>query len=112
MISALHLVAGLPSIDLGNCYDAVSHPIASIAIQALKVPLMTVILALSVLQTMTFYLCTGYGVGQQGYGGSPDDPTFGLGQGNGMALSGFSAISTLMIETYKQLSHASEFCGA
>jgi hypothetical protein len=63
MISALHLVAGLPSIDLGNCYDAVSHPIASIAIQALKVPLMTVILALSVLQTMTFYLRTGYGVG-------------------------------------------------
>jgi hypothetical protein len=112
MIRALHLIAGLPSVDLGNCYDAVSHPIASIAMQAQKVPLTTVVLALSVLQTMTFYLRTGYGVSQQGYGGSPDDPTFGLGQGNGMAPSGFSAVSTLMIETYKRLGHASEFCGA
>ena len=111
MIRALHLTAGLPSVDLGNCYDAVSHPIASIAMQALKAPLMTVVLALSVLQTMTFYLRTGYGVSQQGYGGSPEDPTFGLGQGNGMAPSGFSAVSTLMIETYKRLGHASEFCG-
>jgi hypothetical protein len=49
MVRALHLVAGLPSIDLSNCYDAVSHPIASIAMQALKVPLMTIVLALSVL---------------------------------------------------------------
>ena len=71
MIRALHLVAGLPSVDLGNCYDAVSHPIASIAMQALKVPLMTIVLALSVLQTMTFFLRTGYGVSQQGYGMVP-----------------------------------------
>jgi hypothetical protein len=33
--------------------------------------------------------------------GSPDNPTFGLGQGNGMASSGFWAVSTLMIEMYK-----------
>jgi hypothetical protein len=112
MIRALHLVAGLPSVDLGNFYDAVSHPIASIALQALKVPIMTIVLALLVLQTMMFYLRTGYGVSQQGYGGSPDDPTFGLGQGNGMAPSGFLAVSTLMVETYKRLGHASSFCGA
>ena len=107
MIRALHLVAGLPSVDLDNCYKAVSHPIASITMQALKVPLMTIVLALSVLQTMTFYLRTGYGVSQQGYGGSPDDRKFGLGQGNGIAPSGFSAVSTLMVETYKRLGHAS-----
>ena len=58
---------------------------------------MTVVLSLSVLQTMTFFLRTGYGISQQGYGGSADDPTFGLGQGNGMAPSGFSTVSTLMI---------------
>jgi hypothetical protein len=75
MMRALHLVAGLPSVDLGNCF-------ASIALQALKVPLMTVVLALSVMQTMTFYLRTGYGVSQQGYGGTVDDPSMGLGQGN------------------------------
>jgi hypothetical protein len=112
MMRALHLVAGLPSVDLGNCYDAVAHPIASIALQALKVPLMTVVLALSVMQTMTFYLRTGYGVSQQGYGGTVDDPSMGLGQGNGMAPSGFQSVSTLMINTYRRLGHASEFCGA
>jgi hypothetical protein len=113
MVRALHFVAGLSSVDLGNCYDAVSRPNASIAMQALKVPLMTIVLALSVLQTMCFYLRTGYGVSQQGYSDSPDDPTFGLGQGNGMTPSGFSAVSILMIETYKRLGQASTFfCGA
>jgi hypothetical protein len=75
IVRALHLIAGLPSVDLGNCYDAVSHLIASISLQAFKVPLMTIVLSLSVLQTMTFYLRTGYGISQQGYGGTPDDPT-------------------------------------
>jgi hypothetical protein len=112
MMRALHLVAGLPSVDLGNCYDAVAHPIASIALQALKVPLMTVVLALSVMQTMTFYLRTGYGVSQQGYGGTVDDPSMGLGQGNGMAPSGFQSVSTLMVNSYRRLGHASEFSGA
>lgn len=34
MIRALHEMAGIPSVDLGNCYDAVAHPLASIALQA------------------------------------------------------------------------------
>jgi hypothetical protein len=54
MIRALHKMAGIASVDLGNCYDAVSHPIASIALQAFQVPLAMVVLSLSVLQTMTF----------------------------------------------------------
>jgi hypothetical protein len=111
-VRALHIVAGIPSVDLGNCYDAVSHPIASIVLQAFKVPLLTVVLSLSVLQTMTFYLCTGYDVSKNGYGGTEEDPTFGLGQGNGMAPSGFTAVSTLMAESYKRLGHASVFAGA
>jgi hypothetical protein len=98
-VRSLHIVAGIPSVDLGNCYDAVSYPIASIALQAFCVPLLTVVLALSVLQTMAFYLRTGYGVSKNGYGGTADDPTFGLGQGNGMAPSGFTAVSSLMDES-------------
>ena len=61
---------------------------------------------------MTFYLRTGYGVSQTGYGGTKDDPTFGLGQGNGMAPSGFQSISFLMIGAYRRLGHASRFVGA
>lgn len=105
-------MAGIPSVDLGNCYDAIAHLIASIALQAFQVPLATVVLSLSVLQTMTFYLRTGYVVSKTGYGGSELDPTFGLGQGNGMAPSGFSAVSSLMVRAFEQLGHASSFSGA
>jgi hypothetical protein len=70
------------------------------------------VLTLSVLQTMTFYLRTGYGLSQKGDGGSPDDPTFGLRQGNGMAPSVITAVSSLMDELYKRLGHASTFAGA
>ena len=64
------------------------------------------------MQTMTFYLRTGFGVSQQGYGGTAEDPSYGLGQGNGMAPSGLQSVSTLMIESYKQLGHACTFSGA
>ena len=112
MVRALHVVAGLPSVDLGNCYDAVSHPLASIALQAFMVPLAMVTMSLSVLQTMQFYLRTGYGVSERGYGGTVDDPTFGLGQGNGMVPSGFQTVSTLMTRAYRRLGHAASFVGA
>jgi hypothetical protein len=48
-VRALHEMAGIPSVDLGNCYDAVAHPLASIALQAFWVPLSMVVLSLSVL---------------------------------------------------------------
>jgi hypothetical protein len=61
---------------------------------------------------MTFFLRTGYGVSQTGYGGTADDPTFVLGQGNGMAPSGFNAVSSLMVGTQERLGHVSSFVGA
>jgi hypothetical protein len=54
MIHALHELAGIPSVDIGNCYDAMAHPIASISLQAYHVPLMMIVLSLSVHQTITF----------------------------------------------------------
>jgi hypothetical protein len=49
--------------------------------------------------------------GKIGYGGTADDPTFGLGQGNGMAPSGFSVVSSLMVGAFTRLGHASSFAG-
>jgi hypothetical protein len=34
---SLHKTAAIESVDLANCYDAVAHPIASIALQSFKV---------------------------------------------------------------------------
>ena len=112
MIRALHVTAGVESVDLGNCYDAVAHPMASIALQAFKVPLLMTVLALSVLQTMTFFLRTGHGVAEKGYGGTKDKPMFGYGQGNGMAPPAFLTLSALMSNTYRRLGHGSAFVGS
>jgi hypothetical protein len=112
IVRALHLTAGVQSVDLGNCYDAVAHPVANIALQSFKVRATTVAMMLYVLQTMNFYLRTGFGQSIVPYGGTKEDPTMGLAQGNGAAPPGFLAVSTLMIEVYKRLGHGSNFVSA
>lgn len=51
---------------------------------------------LYVLQTMKFHLRTAYGQSEWDYGGTKEDPTMGLVQGNGAVPPGFLAVSTLM----------------
>jgi hypothetical protein len=48
-------------VDLANCYDAVAHLIASIALQSFKVYKVLVAMILYVLETMTWYLKTVFG---------------------------------------------------
>jgi len=109
---ALHRTAAVESVDLANCYDAVAHPIANLALQSFKVRATMVAMMLSVLQTMKFYLRTGFGQSTTSYGGTKDDPTMGLAQGNGAAPPGFLAVSTLMIDVYKRLGHGVNFTSA
>ena len=108
----LHRTAGVESVDLANCYDSVAHPIANIAMQSFKVRAVMVSMMLSVLQTMNFFLRTGFGQSQESHGGTKDDPTMGLAQGNGAAPPGFLAVSTLMIDVYKRLGHGTNFVSA
>jgi hypothetical protein len=58
---ALHQTTAIESVDLANCYDAVAHRIASIALQSFKVCKVMVAMMLYVLQTMTWYLKTAFG---------------------------------------------------
>ena len=37
IVRTLHCTAGLGSVDLVNCYDAVAHPITVIALQSFRV---------------------------------------------------------------------------
>ena len=46
---ALHRTAAIKSVDFANCYDAVAHPITSIALQSFKVRKVMVVMMLSVL---------------------------------------------------------------
>jgi hypothetical protein len=55
---ALHKSAAIESVDLANCYDAIAHSIASIALQSFKVCKVMAAMMLYVLKTMTWYLKT------------------------------------------------------
>ena len=49
------------SVDLGQCYDAVDHSMASLSMQAFGVPPHIVDMGLDVLQTMNFWLRSAFG---------------------------------------------------
>ncbi len=99
-------------MDLVNCYDAVSHLIASIALQSFKVCKVMVAMMLYVLKTMTWYLKTAFGQSKVSFGGTVLDPSMGLGQGNGAASPGFLAVCTQMISVYCNLGQGVMFIGA
>jgi hypothetical protein len=109
---ALHKTAAIESVDLANCYDAVAHPIASIALQSFKVCKVMMAMMLYVLKTMTWYLKTAFSQSKISFGGAALDSSMGLGQGNGAAPLSFLAVCTLMINEYRNLSHGVMFIGA
>jgi hypothetical protein len=102
----------MENVDLANCYDAVAHPNASIALQSLKVCKVMVAMVLYVLKTMTWYLKTAFSQSKISFGGTALDPSMGLGQGNGAPPPGFLAVCTLMINIYRNLGHGVMFIGA
>jgi hypothetical protein len=68
-------------VDLANCYDAVAHPIASIALQSFEVCKVMVAMMLYVLETMTWYLKTAFGQSKILFGGTVLNPSYGPGPG-------------------------------
>ena len=109
---AMYTTSAVTSLDLGDCYDRVSHSIASISYQAFGVPTPMTSMMRSWLQTMTFYLRMGFGKSKETYGGSLDDRIMGLGQGSGGAPPGFTGVSTLMIQACQKLGHGLEMQSA
>jgi hypothetical protein len=70
---------------------------------------MMVKVMLSVLQTMRFFLRTGYGDSERSYSGTRDNPLGSLGQGNGAAPPAFTAVSTLLILPYVNMGYGVEW---
>ncbi len=56
-----HLPVRISAVDANNCYNRVAHPITSLVFQSLGVPKAAVILLLSTIQAMKFFLRTGFG---------------------------------------------------
>ena len=56
---------------------------------------------LRTMQSITFYVKTGFGVSPNGFGGSHDDPSYGLGQGSCSAPASWTGVSTLIVNAYR-----------
>ena len=105
----MHIPYGTVSADLANCYDAVHHSVAALALLAFGVPHMAVALVLTCLQSMCFWLRTAFGISGSPFGGTAANPYFGISQGGGVAPPTFQAVSTLMINSYKEMGHGIQF---
>ena len=58
-------------------------------------------LMLLTLQTMNFWLWTAYGDDNIQFGGTADDPFYGISQRSGGAPPSYTAVSTVAVKTYK-----------
>jgi hypothetical protein len=103
--NTLHVEACLTSTDAANCYDAVNHPICSLAIRAMGVPKNKAVTYLQTIQRMNYYLRTGYGLATKGYGGTEGSPFMGLAQGSCASPPIWTAISTLILLAYHRDGH-------
>ena len=88
--------------DLGQCYDAINHVAASVALQSFGVPMKAADVMHTVLQEMKFWLRSAFGDSDAPFSGSDLDPTMGEGQGSGGAPPTWTSISTLMIRLLKK----------
>ena len=98
----LHVDAAVCSVDAANCYDSVHHAIASLSCQSLGLALSCCLLMLRTMQSITFYIKTGFGVSPNGFGGSHDNPSYGLGQGSCSAPASWTGVSTLIVNAYRR----------
>ncbi len=91
--------------DFGACYNRIAHPPASIALQSWGISRKAVWVLLIAMRMMRFFLHTGFGESSETYGGSKEDSTLGLGQGNAAAGAGYIAVSSLIINAYLREGH-------
>jgi len=101
----MHHSYAISSVDLGDCYDSLHHGWGSISLQAAGVPKHFVGLMLLSMQSMGWFLRTGFGLSDSPFRGSDDSPMMGLGQGSSAAAPAFSITSLLQTKAYHRLGH-------
>ena len=107
----LHEDCALASTDAANCYDAVNHAAASIALHAMGVERELIRCYLRCIQRMRYYLRTGYGLATTSYGSSQDSICMGLTQGSGASPAVWTAVSTVIIGAYKHRGFGAQLVG-
>ncbi len=100
-----HYPVSLGESNFGNCYDRTAHPPTSIALRSLGIPVTAIRVLLTSMQGTQYFLRTGFGESSESFGGTPTNPNFGLGQGNGASPPSFLALSSLIVNGYRRQGH-------
>jgi hypothetical protein len=97
---AHHHDACIVGNNFGNCYNRATHPIVALLLWSFGVPQPAINVLLETMETMRFFLQTGFGESKTLYGGSHKECLAGYGQGNAAAGPGFIAMSLLIVNAY------------
>ncbi len=76
-----HHKACIAGNNFGDCYDRAAHPIAAVSLQCFGVPQPAINVLLTTMETMRFFLRTGFGELATSYGGIHEELLAGYGQG-------------------------------
>ena len=105
----LHVTCAKTNNVAESCYDAVNHTAASISLQAMGVPITHIVTYLACVHLMLFFLKTGFGLSNKGFGGTRVNPFQGLIQGSGAAPGAWTAVSTVILSVYKRRGYGAKF---
>ncbi len=110
IVRQLQRPAGLALVDGDNCYDRITHPMASMVFQSFGILAPAIESMLTTIQNMKFFLRTGYGDPANYAGGESEDAedpvkTQGMCQGNGAAPTEWTVTSIPMIAAHKCKGH-------
>jgi hypothetical protein len=103
------LSAGISSVDADNCYDRVSHAIASLVFRSFGVSQEASGAMLKSIQEMKFFLRTAFGDSSEFAGALAEVKTQGLCQGNGAAPAGWAVISITILNAHKRKGYGAKF---
>jgi hypothetical protein len=95
-----HHDAVLEGCDFLDCYDRIAHNVTGVSLRAWGVPQPAINILLETMETMRFFLRTGFGESTQSYGGTHEERLAGFGQGNAASGPGFTALSSLIVNAY------------
>ena len=104
----LHNSSAITSNDFDQCYDRGCAPISGLAARAHGVSRQSTQLMLQTMQSMDYFIKTGFGISEEPvFGGSSHlgSKLMGFGQGSGAAPGGMRNIVTLVDNAYKRLGH-------
>jgi hypothetical protein len=103
-----HHDAVFEGCDFADCYDRIAHNVAGISLRAWGVPQPAINILLETMETMRFFLRTGFGESKQSYGGTQEQRLAGYGQGNAALGPGFTALSSLIVNAYLREGHGAQ----